>query len=130
MTFVLKLMDSTRTERIDDVEAFVGRDRSGSFGILARHERMMTSLDFGLARFRRAGGSWQYLAVPGALVYFHDDELELSTRHYLIDADYKRISAAVEAELTAEEAELESTKTSLRRMEEEVMKRLWRLRRD
>ncbi len=42
-------------ERIDDVSSFVGEDDSGSFGLLARHDRFMTVLDFGLARLPLAG---------------------------------------------------------------------------
>jgi F-type H+-transporting ATPase subunit epsilon len=125
--FCLQLMDSTRSESIHDVESFVGEDRSGSFGILPGHARFMTSLVFGLARFRAAGGGWQYLALPGALLYFRNDELTLSTRHYVMDADYSRISTMLGRQLASEESEIRSVKTSLRRMEEEALKRMWRL---
>ena len=128
-TFTLRLQDSTRTETIEHVEAFVGEDRSGSFGILANHERFMTSLTFGLARFRAAGAGWRYLALPGALLYFKDNELTVSTRHYLVDDDYSKISAAMTEQLLAEENQLRSMKESLRRLEEEALKRLWRLER-
>jgi F-type H+-transporting ATPase subunit epsilon len=51
-TFTLKLQDATRSKEIAGVTSFVGEDSSGSFGILAGHTRMMTSLLIGLARFR------------------------------------------------------------------------------
>lgn len=128
--FTLQLLDATRTMRVEKVEAFIGEDPSGSFGILAGHARFMTTLIFGLARFRSSGSDWQYLAVPGALLYFTDNELTLSTRHFLIGSDYERIATALDEQLRAEEETLRTTRESLRRMEEEALKRLWRLGRD
>jgi F-type H+-transporting ATPase subunit epsilon len=126
-TFELLLQDATHAHRIPGVAAFVGEDASGSFGILAGHTRLMTSLSVGLARFRDAGGSWRYLAQPGALLYFHDNQLTLSTRHFLLGNDYTAISAAMRQQLLAEEEELHTTKSSLHRMEEEMLRRMWRL---
>lgn len=105
--------------------SFVGEDASGSFGILAGHARMLTVLITGLARFRVGPDSWQYLAVPGALLYFRDNVLTLSTRRYLLDADYTRISQALQQQLLAEEEQLHSMTTSLHRMEEAMLKCLW-----
>ena len=128
-TFVLHLQDATRYERIEGVSSFVGEDASGSFGILAQHGRFMTSLVFGLARFRVGKDAWQFLAVPGAVLYFVENELYLCTRRYLRDENYARISAALEAQLLAEEEQLHGIKESLRRMEEEMLRRLWEMRR-
>ena len=124
-TFTLVLQDATHTQRIEQVASFVGEDATGSFGILAGHARMMTSLVFGLARFRSGENAWQYLALPGAVLYFNDNELSLSTRRYLVDADYERISNTLQEQLLAEENELRELKKSLHHMEEEVLKRLW-----
>ena len=124
-SFTLALQDAARTERINDVTSFVGEDASGSFGILAGHARMMTSLVFGLARFRIDKNPWQYLALPGAVLYFRDNELSLSTRRYLIDDDYERISNALQEQFVAEETELHAMKKSLHHMEEQLLKRLW-----
>jgi len=126
-TFALHLRDALHHEQVDAVEAFVGRDPSGSFGLLAGHERFMTSLVFGLARFRRAGAVWEYLAVPGALVYFRDDALVLNTRRYLRDPDYGRISGRLLDELAAEERELAAIQESLHQLESEMLRRLWEL---
>jgi F-type H+-transporting ATPase subunit epsilon len=128
--FTLILQDATRTERIEQVTSFTGEDASGSFGILAGHVRMMTSLVFGLARFRVGNNRWQYLALPGAVLYFNDNELSLSTRRYLLDDSYERISIALHEQLLAEEKELHELKKSLHRMEEEVLKRLWEMGHD
>ncbi|MCW8855310.1 MAG: F0F1 ATP synthase subunit epsilon [Gammaproteobacteria bacterium] len=126
-SFTLSIQDATHTETFDGVSSFVGEDASGSFGILPSHARMMTSLVMGLSRFRIAQQEWQYIATPGALIYFHDNTLNLLSRHFLIDQDYMRISAALGERLLEEEAQLHNQKQSLRRMEEEVLKRLWEL---
>ena len=126
-TFTLILNDATRIQRIEQLTSFVGEDATGSFGILAGHARMMTSLVFGLARFRSGEDAWQYLALPGAVLYFNDNELSLSTRRYLVDDDYERISIALHEQLLAEENELRELKKSLHHMEEEVLKRLWEI---
>jgi len=126
-TFALHLRDSRGYELVDDVESFVGSDESGSFGLMAGHERFMTSLVFGLARFRLRGEPWEYLAVPGALIYFTDDQLYLSTRRYFRDPDYRRISGQLLDRLTAEERNLAAIQESLHRLEGEMLKRLWEL---
>lgn len=126
-TFTLNLQDATRSETIDGVVSFVGEDTSGSFGILAGHVRAMTSLVFGLARFRTGEAAWQYLALPGALLYFRDNVLTVNTRRYLLGDDYMRISQALQQELLAEEEKLRAVKESLRHMEEALLKRLWEM---
>ena len=85
--FIMHVQSATQYERIEDVTAFVGEDLSGSFGILAGHQRLMTPLVFGLARFRVLDGDWQFLALPGGLLYFVGNELFLNTRRYLRDMD-------------------------------------------
>jgi F-type H+-transporting ATPase subunit epsilon len=121
------LQDANHAETVNEVTSFVAQDGSGSFGIQAGHSRMMASLSFGLARFKTRTGDWRYLALPGALLYFSDDVLTLSTRHYVVDDDYRRISAVVREQLSAEEAKLKDLKESLHRMEGEALRRMWRL---
>lgn len=129
-SFTLDLNDATRAESIQGVTSFVGEDASGSFGIMAGHARTMTSLVIGLARFRVGDNDWQYLALPGAVLYFCEGVLTLSTRRYLLDDDYLRISQALQEQLLAEEQALQSMKDSLRKMEEEILKRLWTMGRE
>ena len=88
---------------------------------------MITTLVIGLARFRLGEDAWRYLALPGAVLYFHDNVLILSTRRYLLDDDYMRISQAVQEQLLVEEEKLHTIKDSLHHMEEEVLKRLWEM---
>ena len=128
-TFAMNLHDATGNERFDQVRSFVGEDASGSFGILPGHERFMTSLLFGLARFADPQGKWRFLAMPGGLLYFTGNELTISTRLYLLDSDYVRISTELGEQLLAGEENLRGIKESLRRMEEEMLRRMWEMRR-
>ncbi len=93
------------------------------------HSRMMSLLTFGLARFRVAGQEWEYVAVPGALAYFVDGQLHLSTRRYLRGKALDKMTAALRQELQAEEDALRETRQSIKRLEEEMLKRLWNLSR-
>ena len=126
--FVVNLFDASQEQRIAGVTSFVGEDATGRFGIQAHHARFMTTLVFGLARFRVATEDWQYLALPGAVVYFNNNELTISTRHFLIDTDLERISTLLEQHLVAEEEDLRATKDSLHKMEQAVLKRMLTLK--
>ena len=114
--FALNLLDATHEQRITGVTSFVGEDATGSFGIQPNHARFMTTLVFGLARFRLVTEDWQYLALPGAVVYFNNNELTISTRHFLIDTDLERISTLLEQQLITEAENLLATRESLHRM--------------
>lgn len=123
-SFQIILRDTAGNECIDEVISFVGEDASGSFGILAGHDRMITSLVFGLARFRTVNGPWEYLALPGAMLYFTDNKLHIDTRRYLRSDDYENISQGLVDVLAVEEQDLLEMKSNLRRIEENIMRRL------
>ncbi|MGD2021368.1 MAG: F0F1 ATP synthase subunit epsilon [Thiohalocapsa sp.] len=125
--FTLHLQDAQSYERVDGVQCFVGTDASGSFGLLAGHERFMTALVFGLARYRDADDRWIYLALPGGLVYFVDNALFLSTRRLICGPDVDQVSVLLRTQLAAEERELVAMHKSLERLEQEMLKRLRRL---
>lgn len=127
--FSLHLQSAVRCESVERVQSFVGQDASGSFGILPGHARFMTVLGYGLSRFRTDQGIWQYLACPGAVLRFEGDCLSLSTRSYLCDPDYGRISALLTGRLADEEAALGSVKDSLQRLEQELFRRMRELER-
>jgi F-type H+-transporting ATPase subunit epsilon len=112
------------------VTSFVGGDKSGSFGLLPRHERFMTVLDFGLARVRCADDRWEYLGFPGGLLYLVDNECRISTRRYLRDTDVTRIAQALSREMLEEERALDETRHKLHRLEAEILKRLAELGRE
>jgi F-type H+-transporting ATPase subunit epsilon len=128
-TFTVELQSASRTERIEGVRSFIGEDASGSFGLLAGHARFMTVLEFGLARLRTDDDGWQYLALPGGLLYFVRNHMSIVVRRYLKDPNYERISRALHEQMHAEEENLRSMKESLRGMEEELLRRMWEMRR-
>lgn len=128
--FVLHLQEATRCERIERVLSFVGEDDSGQFGIHPGHERFMTLHAFGLARFRQQGRTFEYLAVPGGLLYFVDDELFLCSRRLVRHPDYQAVARALTEQLAAEERDLLDFKQSLRHLEDEMLKRLWQIGRE
>lgn len=129
-TFSLTILDASHAETIEGISSFVGEDKTGSFGILAGHARMMTTLVMGLARYRVANEAWQYLAQPGSVLYFRDNLLTISTRHYLRDENYMRISSDLTQKLLVEEEELQAVKQNLQNMENEILKHIWELRRE
>ncbi len=130
MTLItLVLRDVTHGQQYEDVSSFVGEDKTGSFGLLPNHDRFMTALEMGLCRFKSTGHGWLYVATSGALLYFYRNQLTLTTRHFMVDSNYDRISAALADQLLAEEIRLRDQKQRLRQMEEQVFKRLWELRR-
>jgi F-type H+-transporting ATPase subunit epsilon len=125
--FVLELNGATRLERIEGVSSFVGEDASGQFGLLAGHARHATVLSFGLARFRVGARDWQFLALPGGVAYFDADVLRISTRKFLYGPDFREVSGALRKELVAEEQQITTIRTNLRRLEEEMLRRLWEM---
>ena len=128
--FLVSLQSATQSERLEQVASFVGEDASGSFGLMRGHARFVTSLVFGMARIRYLDGRREYLALPEAVAYFEGDVLTLSSRRYLRDADYSRISRRLRDELLQEETQLVEIKHSLEQMERAMLVRLWRLGRD
>lgn len=129
-TFSLQLYDATQQLRIENVTSFMGEDSNGCFGLQAHHARFMTTLIFGLFRYRQQNEDWQYLAMPGGVLYFNNNELSISTRHFLIDNDFERISELLRQQLLAEEETLTATRNSLEKMEQSMLARLWKLQRN
>jgi len=125
----LLLESAGQSERITGVSSFVAEDASGSFGILPGHERLVTVLDFGLSSFRVADSEWRYIAAPGAVLRLHDDELHFATRRYVLGSDFETIRDALVQQISVEERALAEVKTSLRGLEQEMLKRLWQLAR-
>lgn len=123
------MQSATQYERIDGVASFVGEDATGQFGILASHERFITSLRPALARFRTAEDAWQYLALPGGALYFNRGELYISTGRYAKGGDYRQMRSTLRERIVAEEKGLQALRSSVRRLEHEMFRRLYELQR-
>ncbi|MBM4201091.1 MAG: F0F1 ATP synthase subunit epsilon [Gammaproteobacteria bacterium] len=126
----LHLQQSTQCDRVEDVTSFVGEDASGSFGLRPGHEAFATILSFGLARFRVARGGWEYVAVPGGVLYGRGGELRLCARRLFRHTDYEEVARELREQLIAEERDLHDFKQALRHLEQEMLKRLWQIGRD
>lgn len=126
-SFSLRLLDPAQVQCIKAVISFVAEDASGSFGILPGHARLITVLNPGLARFRTEGAGWRYIAMSSATLYFVGDELQLSGQRFLLCADYQSIQQALQVTLAQEQKALASLTRNVRRVEEEMLRRLSRL---
>ncbi len=122
--FALELAGAAAQRRIEGVVSFMGEDESGGFGIMAGHERFITVLSFGLARFRVGKEPWQFLATTGGALYFDGKSLRLATRRFLVDTDPDAISRALEQQLAGEEQESAAIRKSLRKIEQSLVRRL------
>jgi len=127
-TFTLRLQDYSQVQRVEDVRSFIGEDAAGAFGIMAGHERMIGSLVHGLSRYRTADDRWHYLVMPGGLLYFLDNELSIASRHIFVDDDMDRILGELEARLAREEADLKALKENMKHLEQEMLRRIMRLK--
>ncbi|BBP46900.1 hypothetical protein THMIRHAS_22730 [Thiosulfatimonas sediminis] len=127
MSFQLQIQDTFHGESFHGITSFIGEDSSGRFGILSGHSRFMTSLKMGLSRFQDQNGVWNYIAATRALLYFHDNHLQLTAQHFVINQDYQKICELLQQQISEQEQWLEQQTRSLRQMEEAVLKRLWQL---
>jgi F-type H+-transporting ATPase subunit epsilon len=125
-SFLLVIHDIAHTKKIDELVSFVGEDLSGSFGILAGRERFITCLSFGMVRLRTSSDQTLYLAMPGGVLYFADNVLTISTRHFVVSDNFEQIQETLQQDILDEEIQLQTLKKSFRAMENELMKRLLR----
>ncbi|MCB1984928.1 MAG: hypothetical protein KDF49_05815, partial [Nitrosomonas sp.] len=72
---------------------------------------------------------WYYLAFPGGILYFLNNNLYISSRRFLCDSDYQRISTGLMQQLLTEEESLREIKESLSHLEQEMFRRLWQMQR-
>lgn len=86
--FSLLLQDAAQQWQSDNILSFIGRDTSGSFGIMARHATFVTCLEPGIARFRDGDGKWTYLAQPGSVLVFRENQLRLSTSQFILSEEH------------------------------------------
>lgn len=125
--FTLHLQSAREYKKISHVSSFVGKDLTGKFGLMANHERLVTTLTFGLLSYKINGEQWNYIALPGGVLHFINNELFISTRLFFIDEDYERINEKLEKDIRREENKSHYIRQSLQKMEQEMFKRLWQV---
>jgi len=129
-SFDVRVLSPRASERLQDIEAFVGEDASGQFGLRARHERFLAVLVPGLASLRRADGRTEYLAQSGAVAHFADNTLVLACRDYLRGPDAQAVGLALEQRMASEEQVLRDAHAHLEHLEREMLRRLWQLQKE
>jgi len=127
-SFIIHLQSPNRNEVIDKVISFVGVDNSGSFGILPNHMRIMTCLEYGLLWFKYQNNEIEYLAVPGAILYFVDNQLFINTQYYLKNKDYNIITKDFEHEIVTEKSLIKEIKGNLEKLNIEILRQMWKLK--
>lgn len=125
-TFSLHLESPSRYEKINDVASCVGLDATGTFGILANHERMMTILLPGTLRIRKGDGSQLFIGTAGGVLYFVKGELFISTNRYVTDANYEELSRQIRNQIEAETEDILARRQTIHQMEEELLRQLLR----
>lgn len=126
-TFTVHLASPSRLDRIDGVASATARDASGSFGILPGACRRLSALVYGLATFRKADGTIEYLAAAGGVLYFQGDALRISTTNYIRIANIREIPEVLDQRLRRQEDSIREIKDSLHQLDEEMLKRLARM---
>ncbi|MBK6288188.1 MAG: F0F1 ATP synthase subunit epsilon [Gammaproteobacteria bacterium] len=130
--FRMEVYDSRQLACVEEVWQFVGEDASGCFGLMAHHQRFMTVLESGLARFRHglddAVADWEYLAFPGALLSFEDNVLRIIARRFWRHADFDQISRILEEQMLRDQQASQQLRLSLAKIEENMMLRIWELK--
>ena len=123
----LHLESAASYECVEEVASFVATDASGSFGLMPGHEPLATVLEFGLSRFRVGEAPWRYIAAPGAVLLAEGDEIHFSTRRCVVGGDLDALRRVLDEQLSAEEEAQKEVKSSVRKLEQEMLKKLWQL---
>lgn len=126
-SITLYLHSAIRNEVVPDIASFIATDASCSFGIKPDRATLITILEYGLSRFRTSNGTWYYLACPGAVLHFADNQLTINTRHYLYHQDHERIAGLLTGQLAQEEETLRHVKKNLQQLEQALFQRLRQL---
>lgn len=124
--FALTVLDCRGAERFETVTQFVAADASGSFGLLAHHEKTVAVLRYGLARFLDAG-TWRYVALPGGVLRFADNHLTVAAVHYFLGEDRAAIVDQLATEMARSDSEVRHVEATLAEIEESLIRRLGEL---
>ena len=122
--FTLIVLDNLDTERFENVTQFIGADDHGSFGILAGHIHCVALLRYGLARFSDQAGVWHYLALPGGVLRFADNQLTVTTIRYFLGDDRNAICEQLAEEMARTDSEVHAARATLSEIERSLVRRL------
>ncbi|MGJ0486659.1 MAG: F0F1 ATP synthase subunit epsilon [Methylomicrobium sp.] len=123
-TFSLTLIDTIGMTHFDTVTQFIGADAEGSFGLLPDHIHTVALLRYGLARFADNTGVWRFLAMPGGVLRFVNNQLTITTVRYFLGDSEDAICESLEAALQQTDSEVYKAKAALSKIEHSLIKRL------
>jgi len=99
----MRLLITTPTDVVvdeADVQAVRAEDESGSFGILDRHDDLLTALGVSIVSWLHRDGRRRYCAVRrGVLSVVGGREIAVATREAIADDDLDRLEHVVLAQL-------------------------------
>lgn len=122
--FRLELVSEEGQESIDRIVSFVGADESGSFGILANREPLITILSWGLCCFTTADGARQYVGMPGGVLSFAGGVLHIATPRYIRAAESQALLTQLDESMRTEEEDRRHLREVLHNLDREFLRRL------
>ena len=122
--FRLRLLDTRGSEVFEKITQCIAADDSGQFGILPGHQTMIVVLRYGLARFCDAEGGWRYVALPGGVLRFAEQELTITTQRYFLGDDSHKICEQLAREMANIDSEIHRARATLSEIEHSLVKRL------
>jgi F-type H+-transporting ATPase subunit epsilon len=123
-SFSLNLLDSRGVAVFDGITQFIGADANGGFGILAGHAHTVVLLRYGLARFCDQTGNWRYLALPGGVLRFANNQLSVTTVLYFLGADRGLLCEQLADEMARTDSEVHTARATLSEIERSLVRRL------
>ena len=120
----LRLISPTRLEQIDEIVSFVGRDASGSFGILANAFRRITALSFGVATLRKRTDQLNTWLFPGGFFISWRMSSGLQPPALFAARRWKKSLRRWIGIVRMEEENIREIKQSLHHLDEEILRRL------
>jgi F-type H+-transporting ATPase subunit epsilon len=123
--FRLRLITPTQVVLDEEVVSVVAEDASGSFGVLAHHERLVAALVPTIIRCQTRAGQVKYVAVDRGLLRKEGPELRIAARQAVVGDDYRRLEELIVERLTRLEESEARARSAFSRISLSVMLRLF-----
>lgn len=107
--------------------SFVGRDATGSFGIRPKRFSFTTILEYGITKMKNSKGDQIYYAIAGGALEFRKEKLTIVTSYAVKSAEIEGLADELEAYITAERTRSDKIKLSIKKLDEEILKRLHKM---
>lgn len=122
-TFAMTLYSAAQQTDYAQVIQFVGQDASGSFGVLAGAEDLLTMLPFGMVRFQTADLLWHYLAVPEAVLHFTANRMHVTASSFIVGDDRNRMTQLLDSTRHEQTQRVHSTRLSVQQLDQALMRK-------